>query len=273
MVDIFGEGFEIEKIVNYLTPYTSMIDSSYIWDTPSNEQIIEAEKNQIFSIDQSNELIAEKNMFARNVLMKKMLSNNLGSTQSVDLKKYIFKWIVKVWGGINAKDIDKLYTSVASFLSKNSEKQKIDIDGISSVSKVLSFICPQKYIIYDARVAYSLNWILLKTNASDKFFPMPESRNSKLTAIDISTLIRLSKPDNYKKNIGNKRVISDSDKEIFINKSMAYIILCELIKKVNNELWGNDKKRYPFYTEMLVFSLADNVIFSDVLNFCNLKIS
>lgn len=273
MIDIFGEGFEIEKIVNYLKPYTSIIDSSYNWDTPSNEQIIEAEKNQIFSINQGNELIAEKNMFERNVLLKKVLFNNLGSTQSIELKKHIFKWIVNIWGGINVRDIDKLYTSVASFLSKHSEKQKIDIDGISSVSKILSFICPHKYIIYDARVAYSVNWILLKANASNKFFPMPESRNSKLAAIDISTLIRLSKLDNYKNNIGNRRIISNSDKEIFINKSMAYITLCELIKKVNNELWENDKKRFPFYTEMLVFSLADNVIFSDILNFCNLKIS
>ncbi|MGP9668408.1 hypothetical protein ACT3TV_09865, partial [Psychrobacter sp. AOP31-A1-22] len=39
---------------------------------------------------------------------------------------------------------------------------KKNFETISSLSKVASFLDPEKYFIYDARVAYSLNWLILK---------------------------------------------------------------------------------------------------------------
>lgn len=96
---------------------------------------------------------------------------------------------------------------------------------------------------------------------------MPQSRNSKLSAIDISTLIRLSRVDNYTNNLGSKRMISNSDKKVFVEKSKAYTTLCDLILGINENLWQDNRKKYPFYTEMLLFSIADNIIFYDVLNF------
>lgn len=117
-----------------------------------------------------------------------------------------------------------------------------------------------------------MNWILLKTKASKSFFPMPESRNSKLNAINIATLIRISNDKSYIDNIGANKMISNCDKKIFIEKSMAYITLCNLISELNIKLWDDDKKQYPFYMEMLIFSLSDTEIFSDILNSCNLII-
>lgn len=269
----YNDSFDIDKIVAYLKPYTTNINTSYMWDTPANEELLHAKDSGMFNTEQFNVLISEKNMLERNVLLKKILCSILSSTNSSESKKMIFKWIVNKWGGINFKNINKLYDSVIKFLDKNNlNTQKLSFDSIASVTKVLSFVCPEKYIIYDARVAYSVNWILLKTGASKMFFPMPESRNSKLNAVDISTLIRLSNINNYESKVGTKHMISNSDKEVFIDKSMAYTTLCDLIMKVNNRLWDDDRKEYPFYTEMLIFSLADTNIFSDILGSCILNI-
>lgn len=131
---------------------------------------------------------------------------------------------------------------------------------------------PKEYIIYDARVAYAINWILLKTKSLKIFFPIPESRNSKLNAINVSTLIRMSNAKPYIDNIGNSKIISKCDKNLFIDKSKTYVTLCDLISQINMNLWDDDKKQYPFYTEMLLFLLADTKIFSDILNSCSLII-
>lgn len=265
--------FDVEKIVEYLLPYTSNLSKSYFWNTPKDAQIIALKENGIIDLDQSNELLLIKNMFIRNVKLKQMLASTITATHSIESKKSIYKWIVEEWGGITVRNIDKLYSSVEDFISRSAVNGKSKrIDNIASVSKVLSFMYPERYIIYDARVAYSINWILLKSNAAKIFFPMPESRNSKINAIDIASLIRLSRINNYSKNLGSDNMISNSDKKVFIDKSESYPILCDLIAKINNCLWCDERQNYPFYAEMLIFSMADTIIFTDILNSCSLDI-
>lgn len=267
------ELFDIEKIVNYLRKYKPFLKESYIWNTPSQTDLSYALENGIIDGLQFNKLISETNSFKRNVILKKVMYETICLASNVENKKAIYKWIVSRWGGINVRDIDKLYNTVTEFLQQSSQSNTLKLDNIASISKVLSFTLPEKYIIYDARVAFAMNWILLRSNASEIFFPMPESRNSKLNAIDISTLIRLSQIEKYIQKIGTERIISNVDKSAFVRKSKAYIILCELINEVNTRLWEDDRKQFPFYTEMLIFSLADTEIFSDILNSCRLSIN
>ncbi|MBU5440121.1 hypothetical protein KQI42_19185 [Tissierella sp. MSJ-40] len=101
-------------------------------------------------------------------------------------------------------------------MEESSDSNKLAFESIASVSKVLSFMFVEQYIIYDARVAYAMNWIFLKTNSSKVFFTMPESRNSKLNTLDISTLSRLSNVKGHINNIGINKMVSNSDKNIFI---------------------------------------------------------
>lgn len=270
MSDKYGDLFDLDKIVKYLKPYTYYIDDLYKWSTPSDKDLTDAVEKGILNTEQFTELISEENMFKRNVILKKSIFQIITSTNSSEFKKVIFKWIVNKWGGINVKNPDNLYKSVMNSWEHSLKENKLSFEGIASISKVLSFMLPEKYIIYDARVAYAINWILLKTKASRVFFPMPESRNSKLNAINISTLIRMSNQELYEDNIGTNKMISNCDKHIFIEKTMAYVILCNLISDINMRLWDDDKRRYPFYTEMLIFSLADTEIFSDMLKSCNL---
>lgn len=253
--------FDIDKIVDYLKPFSQELISTYFWDTPSDRDMLNAFEDQLFNKEQYETLLSQKNMFTRNVELKKILSVSLSKTESEDIRKKIYKWIVKKWGGIDVKNIDKLYLTISDFLASSEKPNSKLFESISSNSKILSFINPDKYIIYDARVAYTLNWIMLKTDASKVFFPMPLGRNSKLTAIDISTLIRLTKTDRYIDNFGHSKMIDVSDKKIFIKKSEAYTIMCNLVKEINDKLWDDEKRNYPFFTEMLMFALADKDIF------------
>jgi len=54
---------------------------------------------------------------------------------------------------------------------------------------------PEKHFIYDSRVTYSLNWIILSENAGNRFFPIPEGQNSKMRAFEMNILICLKDID------------------------------------------------------------------------------
>ena len=62
--------------------------------------------------------------------------------------------------------------------------------------------------------------------------------------------------------------------DIYFQKSECYSKMCELIKKLNKLIFKNieiqikDTKikaeNYPFFTEMLLFQIADDIIFDDI---------
>ena len=182
-------------------------------------------------------------------------------------------WIIKDWGGIlTAKDSNTIEL-IDDFLTSNKPSYK----RIASSSKVGSFMYPQKYIIYDSRVAYSLNWIILSQNAGKKFFPIPNGRNSKMMAFDMNVLIRLKNINHYCPDdinrLEKKRFISQNDKDIYISEIDAYNELNKLIKEINSKLWADDRANNLYYTEMLLFSIADKEIYYDIVKKVKLEIA
>ena len=129
---------------------------------------------------------------------------------------------------------------------------------------------PDRNVIYDSRVAYSLNWIILSENAGQQYFPIPEGRNSKMAAFDLNVLIRLKNISAYQttdiKHLDHRLFIKNSDKKLFINKKDAYSELNILVKKINQKLWKGDKEKEQnlYYTEMLLFSIADREVFMEI---------
>ena len=129
---------------------------------------------------------------------------------------------------------------------------------------------PEKNVIYDSRVAYALNWIILSENAGQKYFPIPEGRNSKMIAFDLNVLIRLKNITNYQitdiKQLDHRLFIQNCDKKIFINKKDAYCELNNLIKEISIKLWKGEKNKEEnlYFTEMLLFSIADREVFRDI---------
>lgn len=257
---------DIDKIVGYLLPLKEKLHQLYNW----NANIHRLVELQIIDNEQLNSWNRLSN-YAKELKIKHSLNQYLNVTSSAnsDNSKFdeICYWIIKDWGGINLnKEIVK--PLVDQFIAK----KDWEFDKIASISKVASFMFPEEFIIYDSRVAYSLNWIILKTDAGNKYFPIPEGRNSKMASFDMNTLIHIKHANNFYTNdhqelLGKNKFISKRLQNIYFDKKEAYKRLNRLIKEISQKLWDGDleKTQKLYYTEMLLFSIADNEIFQDIV--------
>ena len=258
--------FKVDRIVNYLSKYKEKLENQYKWKfkIEYNEEIWLGHQEKVEAI------AAEKNSFTRELKLKKLI-NEIFNNAKAEQHKALMNWIVKEWGGI--KTSDKLAFDKKHF---EANKKNLKFDRIASYSKIAAFMYPEECIIYDSRVAYSLNWILLAEEASTSFFPIPEGRNSKMMAFDMNTLIHIKNKEKFAV-IGDvpTKHISSTDADIFIDKDKAYQELNKLIKEVNKQLWHDhpERQQYLYYTEMLLFSIADNIVFKDIVNRLNITIS
>jgi hypothetical protein len=256
--------YDINKIVNYLSKHKDKLPELYKWPFKT-DKLLE------FGILTKKELkkLDLKSDFEKAVSLKNLVSQKFDvSKTDQNLLNKLYLWIIKDWGGIRATDNNNTLKLINEFL----ESEKPDFKRIASTSKVGSFINPEKYIIYDSRVAYALNWIILSQEAGKYFFPIPNGRNTKMGAFDINVLIRLKNIKKYQpeiqEDLDNKRFIYNRDKHVFISQNDAYSELQKLIKNIHSELWRGDaeKKDKLFYTEMLLFSIADREIIMDIIN-------
>ncbi|WP_260393639.1 hypothetical protein [Riemerella anatipestifer] len=196
--------FDIDKIVNYLDKYKSDLPKLYTWDAKI-ERLAELEVLTQKQIEEIN----KKKPYEKALHLKKIVGQNLKETYINDKTLFyeICLWIIRDWGGIFTANDNETIKLIESFLNK----EVIEFQRIASISKVSSYLYPEKNIIYDSRVAYSLNWIILSENAGQKYFPIPKGRNSKMIAFDLNVLIRLKNISIYQPN-----EISDLDKKFFI---------------------------------------------------------
>ena len=97
-----------------------------------------------------------------------------------------------------------------------------------------------------------------------------------MIAFDMNVLVRLMNIDSYKVNrveeLDNRLLISKKDKELYIPKSEAYSELNKLIRQVSDKLWSGDKCKFLYYTEMLLFSIADREVFQGITDRMSVEI-
>lgn len=255
--------FDIDKIVMYLEKHKSDLPTLYKWKSKI-ERLIELDT---LTVEQVNAL-NHSSSYKKEVQLKKIVGGKLRDTctSNTELFNKICLWIIKDWGGINTASDNDTLNLIRKFLAS----EKPDFKRIASASKVGAYMYPERNVIYDSRVAYSLNWIILSENAGQYFFPIPEGRNSKMSAFDLNVLIRLKNISNYKpaniEHLDHKRFIKNADKRIFIDNKDAYYELNKLIKMINKKLWmgDNEKEQNLYYTEMLLFSIADREVVMDI---------
>ena len=89
-------------------------------------------------------------------------------------------------------------------------------------------------------------------------------------AFEMNVLIRLKNINHYAPKeiteIDKRLYINQKDKTNYIPEKESYIELNNLIKEVSNKLWNSEKSKMLYYTEMLLFSIADREVFSDITN-------
>jgi len=257
------EKFDIDKIVKHLDRYKSDLPTLYHWNAKI-DRLVELET----LTDKEAKEINALTPYEKELKLKKIVGQKLNDSLESD-EELFFKlclWIIKDWGGIktaNDRDTENL---IVNFLSQD----KPDFNRIASSSKVGAYLFPQENVIYDSHVAYSLNWIILSENAGQKYFPIPEGRNSKMSAFDLNVLIRLKNISNYQttdiKHLDHRFFIKNSDRKIFIDKKDAYSELNNLVKLISKNLWMGDeeKEQNLYFTEMLLFSIADREVLMDI---------
>ena len=182
--------FEIEKIVNYLKQFKDNLPSLYTWKAKI-DKLVELGVLEPNEIDKLNKL----NSYDREIILKNRVNIKIHDSYKNDKENFdkLCLWIIKDWGGIlTAKDKGTIEL-ISTFLNNKTHSYK----RIASASKVGAYMYPEKYIIYDSRVAYSLNWIILSENAGNIFFPIPSGRNSKMVAFDMNVLIRMKNVLHY----------------------------------------------------------------------------
>ena len=253
--------FDVDKIVSYLKRHADNLPNLYSWDAKTDGLV----DLKVLTENEASDL-ANISRFEREVAVKEKVHRRMHEAHETDQALFdsICLWIIKDWGGIKgAKDLDTL-----ALTKRFLKSDRPEFNRIASSSKIGSYMFPEKYIIYDSRVAYSLNWIILSQQAGTKFFPIPEGRNSKMAAFDMGVLIRLNDMSLYKpeqiEDLDNKQYVNNRDKRKYIPKEAAYSELNKLIKEVNRGLWTGSKADKLFYTEMLLFSIADREVYQDI---------
>lgn len=93
-----------------------------------------------------------------------------------DARREIAKWIVTDWGGVRGNRADTLE---AHFQRAEGRDRSTPFTGVSSYSKILAVVDPQRHAILDARVAVSLNAIqVLAGTRNGLAFPYISGRNN-----------------------------------------------------------------------------------------------
>ena len=211
--------------------------------------------DEIFGSKETEQLSTDKNPFDQNVRLKWILSEKYKTNTE---QNFIDFWIVNNWGGIrgfkpNERNIEKVRR-----FKKQLEKRKLSLDcfsTISSLSKIASFIDPENFVIYDSRVIYTLNWLILtcenQNGFKKKYFPMPSGRNKIIANFDMNTIVNISHISEYVENT-----------ELYVSQQNAYFEFCDFIKINTQFIYGENSK--PYELEMLLFTLADKEIFEDL---------
>lgn len=211
------------------------IEEIYKWEIPSTCPITIPENCSNF----------EKNVYLKENLKTQLKKDYLNTAY----------WIINVWGGIKGfKQNEKNDEILIAFRKKIEEGintlNKNEFDIISSLSKIASFYCPEKYTIYDSRVVYSLNWFIFINKIDSKFFPQPIGRNKTMEEYNQKTIFNLS-----------ERKIE------YYEPQESYIVYCELLNQI--AMYNSNIKNYNI--EMFLFSIADNLVIEDIKS--SLKIS
>jgi len=238
----------MDNVINRIIDYSKKINLEERFDYKFNLDESIFDQSTIKSI---NDIPSN---FQKNVHLKKLLQqqyHNHSENTPLDF------WIINQWGGIHGfkphqRNIDKI-SKFKSQLEKN-KLTKENFETISSLSKISSFLNPREYFVYDARVAYALNWLILKYENNHevklKYFPVPNSRNKALVNYDIKTILNIVHSD--------KR----QNQDIYHKPQEAYHYYCDFIKQASKNIYGNTEN--PFLVEMLLFVIADKEILEDI---------
>ncbi len=230
----------MEKLVKKLNHISESVHlEDFEWEIPSNCPI---------EIPLSSSSGYEKNVYLKDNFHQH-ISNDEGLSSHY--------WVIQEWGGIGSfkKNVrnDKRINKFMQELPKE-RLTKDSFSCISSLSKVASFIEPEKYVIYDSRVIYSLNWLLFNLTDEKSLFPQPAGRSASLAKYDMQTIFRLTKQE-----------------VTYRSYNVAFHEYCQLIRMLAPLIFGKGSE--PYKLEMLLFMIAPTWVINNIESSVSIKIA
>ena len=174
--------------------------------------------------------------FERQILLKDFASEILGGSFEEWEKD---AWIVHRWGGISKFNVGN-HDRITAFRDALQRGNAVYFNGISSLSKIASFVKPKDFFVYDSRVAFALNGLFLDlVGVVDNiyFFPIPPAPGGRHIAM-------------------NQVITQRVDNPVFYPKQQAYAVYNQLILQLYKELFPGADKYQPCRVEMLLFELG-----------------
>ncbi|WP_191015658.1 hypothetical protein [Treponema zioleckii] len=233
------EPVQCQKIVEKLTAFLEQKELCDWYNAP-----VPASLNEICS-NVYGEIAKTDGNYKKNCLLKEMLPaefRSLDENQAVNLAI----WIIRKWGRINRSfKNDGPTMALAKDFIKKAKNDEDDISklsitgGISSLSKVLSFLRPEQYAICDSRVLFTLNWLICLTSEKNS----PE--------IKIFTSL-----GSLNKDVSNAKALPNNASICFKKYKEYCDAVTELTEALKAKTGNSDWKFY--YTEMLLFAIADS---------------
>ena len=189
--------------------------------------------------DEKDQIFKDGSLYQYSLRLRRIISQHLSGR--FDCHELNF-WIVQRWGGIfNFIDNPANRRKIESFGNALNNNEDLGLSNIASLSKIASFVEPDRFFIYDSRAVYSLNLILLNSDYRGPFFPIPQGRGDQTKIKELRKSIR--------QRIGSKKA--------FYPYSVAYYRYCELLRETATKVY--DESSQPERLEMLLFVLADSL--------------
>ncbi len=165
---------DVEKLASALNRFGNRLNKNFLW---REQKAAYKSLASLTSADFVAELNAEKDNWRRNVKLRYKLSEHwkhLIEQDKLNDALAVTRWIIKSWGGI--KNISD-FTISEHFADAVYKKHFLPFEHISSKSKALALIEPEKLQIYDARVAVSLNVMQLAADTEVRmYFEIPSTQ-------------------------------------------------------------------------------------------------
>lgn len=273
----------VGELAKFLGPYSGDLELSKLYQWPIDRALSKLSESVVSAqwantIKNSSDSIFKKSINLRDRMKCALQDEELISGD----RKYFINWIIKEWGGIGKRrgksgdGHDENLVEIVDQAEKEHDihKNLFSFDRIASWSKYLAFKYPNERAIYDARVIYSLNWLLYKARAT-RYFPSSGTENTLMKAFNYDHLILLSiiGTDNVrakiKSDIENRKTkslaINSLKKNVYIREKDAYFCYCNLLNEIAGRIYPIDPHALT-KIEMILFAIADKNIILQVVN-------
>lgn len=196
----------------------------------------------------------------QNLLFFEKMYQYHSQLKSDEEKRKVCLWIISKWGGIrNIKD--DIFSTANENYNNLIKQQGVEFNRIASWSKYLTIKDPEKFAIYDTRIAYTLNVLKIIFDLDYKYYPMPtRGRNTILNAFMMDTVI------NFLEAIRKGRTAEEQVKckDDRFREATCYIEYISLLKIMHDLLFANENNIRLFRVESILFAISVDII-PDVL--------